>query len=253
MSQEHKFLSDEAQRNYLRQAQSEDNFTIKEIAINEIINNNFKLLCSLVQRFCGRGIEREDLMQIAMIGLLKAIKNFNLDCQNKFSTYAVPMIVGELKRALRDDQPIHVSRSYKETGYKVYRAREAFVNANNREPTIKELAKEVQLSPEVVAVALEANRKPTSLQMPLDNNSEKINELQDIIKCSDGEEKWVANMTLENLFAILDTRLKYIMVARYYREETQQQIADKLKISQVQVSRLEKQALAQMRNYLKAE
>lgn len=248
MNREQKFLTDDAQREYLRQAQAGNH-----LAADKIIDNNYKLVCSLVQRFGGRGIEKDDLIQIAMIGLLKAIKNFNLECSNKFSTYAVPMIVGELKRAFRDEQPIHVSRSYKETGYKIYRAGERFRNEHNREPTVKELARELNLTAEEIALAMEANRRPTSLQMPLDSAADKTNILQDIIKSEDGEEKWVQSLTIENLFNLLDTRLKYIMISRYYREETQQQIADKLQISQVQVSRLEKQALRQMREFLKAE
>lgn len=248
MNSNNRFLSDNVQKEYLRQAQNGSSS-----ATDKIIDNNFKLVCSLVQRFCGRGIDKEDLIQIGMLGLLKAIQNFDVNCNNKFSTYAVPMIMGEIKRALRDDQPIHVSRSYKETGYKIQRQREAFINEYNREPTINELAVKMEISPAAVAVALEANQRPKSLQTPLDSTSEKINELQDLLKSSDNEDNWITAMSLEETFSRLDTRLRYILIARYFREETQQQIADKLQISQVQVSRLEKQALSQMRNYLKAE
>lgn len=244
-----KFLPDDVQKAYIKQAQAGS-----EDAKNIIIDNNRKLVASLAQRFCGRGLDKEDLVQIGMIGLLKAINNFNVNCENKFTTYAVPMVVGEIKRALRDDQPIHVSRSYKEIGYKIHREREHFVHVNNREPTIGELAGELGLPPDKIAVALEANQRPFSLQTPLDNSkSEKSGELQDMIADIDGEENWVRNLLLQQTFDRLDSRLKYIMIARYYREHTQQQIADKLGISQVQVSRLEKQALAQMREFLQVQ
>lgn len=248
MNNNNNFLPDDIQKEYIIQSQNGS----KE-ATDKLITNNFKLVYSLVQRFFGRGIEREDLIQIGMIGLLKAIKNFDINSGNKFTTYAVPMIMGEIKRALRDDQPIHVSRSYKETGYKIYRQREAFINEHNREPTIKELADALNISTENVAVALEANQRPTSLQTPFDNNSEKTNELQDLIKGKDTEDNWITNISLSDTFSLLDARLKFIMISRYFKEETQQEIAEKLNISQVQVSRLEKQALLQMRNYLQAE
>lgn len=246
MKDNQKFLADDVQKSYIKQAQAGS-----EEAKNIIIDNNYKLVCSLVQRFCGRGLDREDLIQIGMIGLLKAINNFNVECENKFSTYAVPMIMGEIKRALRDDQPIHVSRSYKEIGYKIHRERERFLHEYNREPTISELSQNLDLPPDKIAVALEANQRPCSLQTPLENSkSEKSGELQELIAGTDGEENWVTDMLLQQTFDRLDARLQYIMISRYYREHTQQQIADKLGISQVQVSRLEKQALAQMREFL---
>lgn len=244
-----KFLADDVQKAYIRQAQAGN-----EEAKNIIVDNNHKLVCSLAQRFCGRGMDREDLIQIGMIGLLKAINNFNVECDNKFSTYAVPMIMGEIKRALRDDQPIHVSRSYKELGYKIHRERERFLHANNREPTISELSQILELPPDKIAVALEANQRPCSLQTPLENSkSDKTGELQELIAGADGEENWVTDLLLQQTFDRLDARLQYIMIARYFHEHTQQQIADKLGISQVQVSRLEKQALAQMREFLQVQ
>lgn len=244
-----KFLADDVQKNYIRQAQA-GNVEAK----SKIIDNNYNLVCSLVQRFCGRGIEKEDLIQIGMIGLLKAINKFNVDYENKFSTYAVPMIMGEIKRALRDDRPIHVSRSYKEIAYKISKEREAFLHKNNREPSIRELSEILEIPPDKIAAALEANQRPHSLQTPLENDrADKAGELQEIIAGDDGEENWVTDLLLQQTFEKLDARLKYIMVERYFHEQTQQQIADKLGISQVQVSRLEKQALAQMREFLQAQ
>ena len=249
MKENQRFLEDSVQKNYLKLAQAGN-----EEAKNIIINNNYKLVCSLVKRFCGRGIDKEDLMQIGMMGLLKAINNFNVDCENKFSTYAVPMIMGEIKRALRDDQPIHVSRSYKELGSKIQRAREEFLQNHNREPTIGELSALMQLPPSKISEILEANRRPQSLQTPLENDkSDKKGELQELLKSSDSEEAWVTDLLLQQTFSQLNSRLQYIMIARYYHEQTQQQIADKLGISQVQVSRLEKQALCQMKEYLQVQ
>lgn len=248
MNQEKTFFDDTAQKDCIRRAQTGDS-----AAVEQLVAKNIRLVYSLVQRFCGRGIEREDLIQIGTIGLLKAMRNFDLSCENKFSTYAVPMILGELKRALRDDQPVHVSRSYKEMGYRIQRERESFRNQHQREPTLKELAESLGVSSASIAIALEANQRPCSLQAPLDHQTEQKRELQDFLKSSDGEDTWTDSMVLAESFKCLDSRLRYIMVARYFQEQTQQQIAEKLHISQVQVSRLEKQALQKMRNYLKAE
>lgn len=248
MNEKNVFLADCEQKKLIKSAQ-EGNVDAKRL----VIENNYKLVCSLIQRFCGRGIEYEDLLQIGLIGLLKAIENFNIEYDNKFSTYAVPMIMGEIKRAIRDDQPIHVSRSYKELGYKISQVKKKYINQNNREPTIKELSEILDTSVEKIATALEANLRPQSLQTPFENkNSSKTMELQDLIKDKDCEENWVTDIVLKEIFERLDTRLRYIMLARYYKELTQQQIADKLGISQVQVSRLEKQALLKMREYLKS-
>ncbi len=248
MNQEKAFWDDAVQKECICRAQAGDS-----VAAEQLVMKNIRLVYSLVQRFCGRGIEREDLIQIGTIGLLKAIENFDLNCKNKFSTYAVPMILGELKRALRDDQPIHVSRGYKEMGYKIQRQRELFRNQYQREPTLKEIAEALDVSAAAVAVALEANQRPCSLQTPLDRQTDQKQELQDFLKSADGEELWTDAIVLAESFNCLDDRLRYIMTARYFQEQTQQQIAEKLHISQVQVSRLEKQALQKMRNYLKAE
>lgn len=248
MKEKNIFLNDTEQKALIKSAQT-GNAESKQ----KIVNNNYKLVCSLVQRFCGRGIEYEDLIQIGLIGLLKAIDNFNTEFDNKFSTYAVPMIIGEIKRAIRDDQPIHVSRSYKELGYKIGKVKENYLSTNNREPTINELSEILDTTVEKIAVALEANHKPQSLQTSFENtNSNKKTELQDLLKDNDCEDNWVNDIILKDIFQRLDNRLRYIMLARYYKELTQQQIANKLGISQVQVSRLEKQALLQMREYLKS-
>ncbi len=245
-------LSDEEQRFYIEKAQQGD-----PIAKEILVEKNARLVYSLVQRFLGRGFEKDDLCQVGIIGLLKAIDNFDLSYANCFSTYAVPMIIGEIKRAIRDDQPVHISRSYKELAYKIFKAKEAYTQQNGKEPSIRELAALLGITTAEVVVAMEANQKPTSLQVPVEANNSKsqgaTGELQDMIANGDGEDKWVDELQLRQIFKRLPERLQYIMMARYFKELTQEQIAQTLGVSQVQVSRLEKQALTMLRSYWQEE
>ncbi len=222
-------------------------------ARERLLDANMQLVFWLARRFVGRGFEWDDLCQIGVIGLLKAIDNFQPEYKNRFSTYAVPMILGELRRAVRDDGLLHVSRSYKERIAKILQAGQEFLAGQGREPTVAELAEILQLSQSQIVLALEANQRPVSLHAPLGAEGARENKeatLLEMLPDGDGEEAWVQNLALQEAFARLPARLRYIMEARYYKEETQQQIASVLGVSQVQVSRLEKQALSLLREYL---
>lgn len=218
-------------------------------ARERLVEANMQLVFWLARRFVGRGCDWEDLCQIGTIGLLKAIDNFQPAFKNRFSTYAVPMILGELRRAIRDDTLLHVSRSYKEKMAKIMQAAQRFMEEQGREPTISELAALLELPQEQIVLAMEANQRPLSLQTPLDQEGGEAT-LQELVPAADGEDDWVQSLALQQAFARLPERLGYIMEARYFKEQTQQQIAQSLGVSQVQVSRLEKQALRLLREYL---
>lgn len=217
-------------------------------ARDQLVTDNFGLVWSIVRRFTGRGYEPEDLFQIGCIGLMKAIDKFDLSYEVKFSTYAVPMITGEIKRFLRDDGMIKVSRSIKEMGLKVKNIREELVYRLGREPTVEEIAGEIGVSKEEVAASIEAGAEVESLYRSVNKNDENSMLLIDRIeeKCS-AQEELLNNMVLRELLTALSDKDREIIVRRYYYNETQSQIAAKLGISQVQVSRLEKKILKQMR------
>lgn len=211
-----------------------------------LVEENMPLVTWVVKRFLGRNCEMEDLMQVGIIGLLKAIDNFEPSYNNKFSTYAVPMIMGEVRRHLRDDGILHLSRSYKELAGKIKKAGEKFYQIHGREPSIAQLAEILNCSTQQIVVAMEANLRPASLQSPLDKE-DTGGELIDVVASPENEDNWVDNIALKEVFHKLPTRLKYIMEARYFKEQTQEEIAKVLGVSQVQVSRLEKQALARLK------
>ena len=219
-------------------------------ARERLVEANMQLVFWLARRFVGRGCDWEDLCQIGTIGLFKDIDHFQTAYKNRFSTYAVPMILGELRRAIRDDGLLHVSRSYKERMAKIMQASQRFLEEQGREPTISELACLLDLPQEQIVLALEANQRPLSLQTPLDNQDGGEATLQELVPAAEGEDNWVQSLALQQAFARLPERLCYIMEARYFKEQTQQQIAKSLGVSQVQVSRLEKQALRLLRDYL---
>ena len=193
----------------------------------------------------------DDLCQVGAIGLLKAIDNFRPEYNNRFSTYAVPMIMGELRRALRDDGLLHISRSYKEKIAQIAAAGQTMLAELGREPTISELAARLQLPEGEIVDVLDAARKPISLETPLNSADEQEGEaaLLNLLAADDGEDVWVSRLALQEACERLPQRLRCIMEARYYKEETQAVIAARLGISQVQVSRLEKQALLLLRAY----
>jgi RNA polymerase sporulation-specific sigma factor len=220
-------------------------------ARDQLVTENFGLIWSIVRRFMGRGYEPEDLFQIGCIGIMKAIDKFDMSYDVKFSTYAVPMITGEIKRFLRDDGIIKISRSIKEMALKVKRVREELVFRFGREPTVEEIAGEIGASKEEVAASMEAGAEVESLYRSVNKNDENSILLIDKIEEeSSAQEELLNRMVLRDLLTQLSDKDREIIIRRYYYNETQSQIATKLGISQVQVSRLEKKILKQMREKL---
>lgn len=213
-----------------------------------LVEENVGLVWSIVKRFGGRGYEYEDLFQIGVIGLIKAIDYFNMDFDVKFSTYAVPMITGEIRRFLRDDGPVKVSRSIKDNGAKISRAREQYFYANGCEATPAKLAEVTGISLENVLIAMEANTEVDSLQKVIYQGDSNEICLMDKIEDTRNEgEKLLNKMLIEKLLEQLNPSERDIIFLRYYCNQTQSQIAKRLGISQVQVSRIEKKILATMR------
>lgn len=220
-------------------------------ARESLVMNNVGLVWSIVRHFSGRGYDLEDLFQIGSIGLLKAVDKFNLDFDVKFSTYAVPMITGEIKRFLRDDGMIKVSRSVKELGMRVRSARERMSYELGREPNLEELAAAVGASREEVAASMEAAAEVESIYKTVGNGDDQNLCLLDKIQDEDeAQERLMNQMVLKELLLKLSEKDREIIIRRYYDNQTQSQIAADLNISQVQVSRLEKKILRQMREYL---
>ncbi len=217
-------------------------------AQNKIVEENIGLVRSVVKRFVNRGYETEDLFQIGCIGLIKAIKKFDLSFNVKFSTYAVPMIMGEIKRFIRDDGIIKVSRSLKELAIKAMNLQETMRKTCDREPTIKELAQKLDVSAEELATALEAGIKPESIYASPQDDGKEGKALIDRLESGiDHEGEIVNKMLIRQLLDGLGERERKIIILRYFKQKTQSQIADMLGISQVQVSRIEKKVIATMR------
>lgn len=220
-------------------------------ARDRLVMDNVGLIWSIVRRFQGRGYELEDLFQIGSIGLIKAIDKFDLSYDVKFSTYAVPMITGEIKRFLRDDGMIKVSRSIKEMGMKAKQAREALRFSMGREPTIEEIAANVGASREEVAASIEAGAEVESLYKTINKNDETSIYLIDKIEEENQAQEHLLNqMVLKELLCSLEDKERELIVRRYFKNQTQTQIAQALNISQVQVSRMEKKILKQLRERL---
>ena len=220
-------------------------------ARDQLVEENVGLVWSIVRRFGGRGYEPEDLFQIGSIGLLKAIDKFDLSYDVRFSTYAVPMITGEIKRFLRDDGMIKVSRSVKELGMKVGAARESLSGTLGREPTIEEIAVELKVSREEVAASLEAGAEVESLYRPFgQNDGQELCLMDRLEEKENAEEKLLNRMVLRELISELEPKEREIIIRRYFYNQTQSAIAADLDISQVQVSRLEKRILRRMREKL---
>ena len=219
-------------------------------AREQLVLDNMGLVWSIVRRFCGRGCESEDLFQIGCIGLIKAIDKFDLAFDVCFSTYAVPMITGEIRRFLRDDGVIRVSRTIKELGGRVKGAREQLSFRLGREPTIEEIARELGVSQEEVAASLEAGAQVESLYQTPGRDGEGgsclLDRMEDMGRSGE-QEQLLNRMVLEELIGQLEEKEKEIIVRRYFENQTQTQVAQTLGVSQVQISRLEKKILKQMR------
>ncbi|MDR7857198.1 RNA polymerase sporulation sigma factor SigG [Tissierella sp.] len=220
-------------------------------AREEFIQGNLRLVLSIIQRFNRRGEHVDDLFQVGCIGLIKAIDNFDLSQNVRFSTYAVPMIIGEIRRYLRDNNSIRVSRSLRDIAYKALHAREQLIYRNSKEPTIYEIAEELHLPKEDVVFALEAIQEPISLFEPIFHDSGDAIFVVDQVKDEKAEDEiWLREIALREAMAKLNTREKQILNLRFYEGKTQMEVASEIGISQAQVSRLEKNALRQMRKYV---
>ncbi len=219
-----------------------------------IVEENIGLVHSIVRRFAGRGYEAEDLFQIGCIGLVKSIQKFDTSFEVKFSTYAVPMIMGEIKRFIRDDGIIKVSRSIKELGIKALSFRENIIKETNREPTVREISEKLGASPEDVAMALDAGLRPESINAVGPDCDGDGKTLGERLESKDDCESMVINRVLvRELLQMFDERENKIIILRYFKQKTQSEIAKIMGISQVQVSRIEKKVLTAMREKLLAE
>ncbi|WNC17187.1 RNA polymerase sporulation sigma factor SigF [Brevibacillus brevis] len=214
-----------------------------------LVNSNIRLVWSVVQRFINRGYEADDLFQIGCIGLLKAVDKFDLTYDVRFSTYAVPMIIGEIQRFLRDDGTVKVSRSLKETANKVRRAKDELYKQFGRAPTIAEVAEAVGITPEEVVFAQEASRAPSSIhETVFENDGDPITLIDQI--ADEGVNKWFEKIALKDAISRLSEREQLIVYLRYYKDQTQSEVAERLGISQVQVSRLEKRILQTIKDQI---
>lgn len=222
-------------------------------ARDEFVQGNLRLVLSILQRFGGRGENADDLFQVGCIGLIKALDNFNTELGVRLSTYAVPMIIGEIRRYLRDNNSIRVSRSLRDTAYKAMQAREKLSGTLKREPTVTELAAEMQVPREDVVFALEAIQDPVSLFEPIYNDGGDALYIMDQVKDEkDMDELWLQNIAIGDAMTRLTDRERRILKMRFYDGKTQMEVAGEIGISQAQVSRLEKNALAHMRKHVEA-
>ena len=217
-------------------------------AREKLIEGNLRLVLSVIQRFDKRGENPDDLFQVGCIGLIKAIANFDPDKQVRFSTYGVPMIAGEVRRYLRDNSAIRVSRSIRDVAYKVLQCKEAQTTAMGREPTLEEIARELNIPAEEVSQAMDAVCAPVSLYDPVySDGGDPLTVMDQVRDTKNTEASWMEHITLRNAFRSLGSREKQILSLRFYDGKTQMEVADTLGISQAQVSRLEKSAIGAMR------
>lgn len=222
-------------------------------ARQEYIEGNLRLVLSVIKRFSSSNENVDDLFQIGCIGLIKAIDNFDSSLNVKFSTYAVPMIIGEIRRFLRDNSAIRVSRSLKDTAYKAIYAKEAMTKRNLKEPTVVEIAAEIGISKEDIVYALDAIQSPCSLYEPIfTDGGDTLYVMDQISDKKNKEETWVEHISLSEAMKRLNTREHEIITLRFFEGKTQMEVAEMIGISQAQVSRLEKNALKTMRTYLTA-
>lgn len=217
-------------------------------AREELIAGNLRLVLSVIQRFTNRGENADDLFQVGCIGLIKAIDNFNTDLDVKFSTYGVPMIVGEIRRYLRDNSTMRVSRSMRDTAYKVLQAKEAYMAQYQKEPSVDEIAKILDIKREDVVFALDAILEPVSLYEPVYSDSGDTICVMDQVKDNkNNDESWVERIALKEAVEHLTDRERKILSMRFFQGKTQMEVSSEIGISQAQVSRLEKNALRQIR------
>ena len=241
-----KVLKSEESLELLRRARQGD-----RQAREELISGNLRLVLSVIQRFAGRGENADDLFQVGCIGLIKAIDNFDVDMDVRFSTYGVPMIIGEIRRYLRDNSAIRVSRSIRDTAYRVLQAKEAFLAQHQREPTVDEIAGELGLRREEVVTALDAVVEPISLSEPLySDGGDTVCVMDQLRDKKNTDEAWLEHIALEDAISRLTPRQQRILALRFYQGKTQTEVSAEVGISQAQVSRLEKSALNQIKKEL---
>ncbi len=217
-------------------------------ARDELINGNLRLVLSVIQRFSNRGEAVDDLFQVGCVGLIKAIDNFDVSLNVKFSTYAVPMIMGELRRFLRDNNPVRVSRSIRDLAYKAMQAKEMLTNKLQREPSVEEIAKEIDAVKSDVVIALESISEPLSIYEPVYSDSGDTLYVLDQIGDKTDDKSWVDELSLREAIKMLGDREKKILFLRFLQGKTQVEVANEIGISQAQVSRLEKGALERIKN-----
>ncbi|KIL37796.1 sporulation sigma factor SigF [Gordoniibacillus kamchatkensis] len=240
----HSYLDDAEVKRLIALSQSGD-----QLARETLVNCNIRLVWSVVQRFLNRGYEAEDLFQIGCIGLLKSVDKFDLSYDVKFSTYAVPMIIGEIQRFLRDDGTLKVSRSLKELANKVRKTKDELSKKIGRLPTIKEVADELGITPEDVVFAQEAGKPLSSIhETVFENDGDPITLMDQI--ADDTQDKWFEKLALSEAIGALSERERLIVYLRYFRDQTQSEVASRLGISQVQVSRLEKKILQSIKDQI---
>ena len=241
-----KVLKNEESMELLRRARTGD-----LSARNRLIEGNLRLVLSVIQRFASRGENADDLFQVGCVGLIKAIDNFDVTQPVKFSTYGVPMIVGEIRRYLRDNSSIRVSRSLRDTAYKVLQARERLMNSGQREPTVEQIAKELDIPREEVVFALDAMSDPVSLYEPVYSDAgDALCVMDQIRDTKNTEEDWTNRIALKDALRHLNERERRILSMRFYEGKTQMEVSGEVGISQAQVSRLEKGAINTIRKNL---
>lgn len=220
-------------------------------AREELIAGNLRLVLSVIQRFANRGENADDLFQVGCIGLIKAIDNFNTDLDVRFSTYGVPMIVGEIRRYLRDNSTMRVSRAMRDTAYKVLQAKEAYMAEHQREPTVDEIARMLELKREDVVFALDAIVDPVSLYEPVySDGGDTICVMDQVRDSKNTDESWLEQIALKEAISHLSERERHILNLRFFEGKTQMEVSAEVGISQAQVSRLEKNAINQIKKNL---
>ena len=237
-----KVLSEERKRELLQIIKNGDEKESKK-ARDEMINGNLRLVLSVIHRFRNRGEELDDLFQVGVIGLIKAINNFDPALQVKFSTYGVPMILGELKRYIRDNNSVRVSRSMRDTAYRAMQLKEQLTAENNREPTVEEIAAQMKLPKEDVVLAREAIVEPVSLYEPVYSDGTDTVYVMDQIGDKSDDATWLEELAIKDAIRGLSDREKKILGLRFFKGKTQMEVAEEIGISQAQVSRIEKGAL----------
>ena len=246
-------LSNEEKDELLKKIKNENTSNAeREDARNSFINGNLRLVLSVIRRFYGRGENLDDLFQVGCVGLIKAMDNFDMSQNVQFSTYAVPMIIGEIRRYLRDNNIVRVSRSVRDLAYKVLTVKEKWLKEKNIEATIEEIAKELNVTKEEIAFCLDAIQEPISLQEPVyGDDSDNIFVMDQIRDKKNSDELWAENITVMEAMKKLNAREKTIVNKRFFEGRTQTEVAEEIGISQAQVSRLEKSAIEHIKRMYK--